>query len=413
MKLVSTLALAAAAVAASGLAASPAAAAPKKEEAKPAAGQRKYNLSPEARKPIGEVQAALQKKDETAYATALAAAQAAAKNTDDKYVIAKLMTQHAEQANDAAARLAGYQAILASGGADAEEIKLLNHNIAILSAMGGNWAAAETALTAEIAADPNNLDSTVNLARAKLELKKEAEALPLLQRAIQLSEAAGKPAPESWYQNALKIAYNTHNDAAVASINAALLQRFPNQTNFKNAIAIYRASGRLPADSLLDLLRLSVASGTAGKNEFIYLASLADQAGLPGEAKAAIDAGRRASMLGTADGAQIYNANVPKIAADRASLAGDEAKVKSGGTAKLAINLGNAFYGYGEYAKAADMFRAALGKPGVDASLANLRLGEALALAGDKAGATAAFKAVTGPRAEIAGLWTSWLAMPR
>jgi TolA-binding protein len=117
-------------------------------------------------------------------------------------------------------------------------------------------------------------------------------------------------------------------------------------------------------------------------------------------------------VLGTADGAQIYSANAPKITADRASLASDEAKARSGGSSRLAINTGNAYYGYGEYAKAADLFRVALSKGDVDAPLANLRLGEALAMAGDRAGAAAAFKAVTGPRADLAALWTTWLAMP-
>ena len=161
----------------------------------------------------------------------------------------------------------------------------------------------------------------------------------------------------------------------------------------------------------MDLLRLNLASGTAAKNDYIYLASLADQAGLPAEAKGVIDAGRRAGLLGAADGAQIYNANAPKIAADRASLASDEAKARAGGSGRLALNTGNAYYGYGDYAKAAELFRLALTKPDADASLANLRLGEALAMAGDKAGAAAAFKAVTGPRADVAALWSTWLTM--
>ena len=50
-----------------------------------------------------------------------------------------------------------------------------------------------------------------------------------------------------------------------------------------------------------------------------------------------------------------------------------------------------------------------LTKPGADAAMANLHLGMALARAGDKAGATAAFNAVSGPRAEIAKFWLLYL----
>ena len=49
-------------------------------------------------------------------------------------------------------------------------------------------------------------------------------------------------------------------------------------------------------------------------------------------------------------------------------------------------------------------------KPDGDAALANLHIGMALARSGDKAGATAALNAVTGPRAEIAKFWLTYLA---
>ena len=53
----------------------------------------------------------------------------------------------------------------------------------------------------------------------------------------------------------------------------------------------------------------------------------------------------------------------------------------------------------GNYAKAAELYRVALAKPGVDADVANLHLGMALARAGDKAGATAALQ--RGQRARV------------
>ena len=74
------------------------------------------------------------------------------------------------------------------------------------------------------------------------------------------------------------------------------------------------------------------------------------------------------------------------------------------------MNTGNAFLGYAQYAEAADMFRAALTKTGVDADTANTRLGIALALAGQKPAALQAFGAVTaGKRGEIARYWALWL----
>jgi predicted Zn-dependent protease len=94
-----------------------------------------------------------------------------------------------------------------------------------------------------------------------------------------------------------------------------------------------------------------------------------------------------------------------KKALSQASLPQLAIEAKAGSTARLAVRTGDAYYGYGEYAKAAELYRAALSKSGADANLINLHLGMALARAGDKAGATAALNAVTGPRSELAKYW--------
>jgi TolA-binding protein len=70
------------------------------------------------------------------------------------------------------------------------------------------------------------------------------------------------------------------------------------------------------------------------------------------------------------------------------------------------MGQGDAYFGYGEYTKAAEMYRLALSKGGVDAATANLRLGASLMRGGDKAAAKAAFEAVQGgTRAPLAQYW--------
>ena len=96
----------------------------------------------------------------------------------------------------------------------------------------------------------------------------------------------------------------------------------------------------------------------------------------------------------------------PSRKATEADLA-EAAKTAPAATAL--IRIGDRYYGLGNYAKAAELYRAALAKPGADANVANLHLGMALARAGDKAGAAAAFNTVDGSRAEIAKYWLLYL----
>jgi len=91
------------------------------------------------------------------------------------------------------------------------------------------------------------------------------------------------------------------------------------------------------------------------------------------------------------------------------SLASSEKTAMSAKDGRIAASTADAYLGQNNYAKAAELYRTALSKGGVDANEVNTRLGIALAKSGDKAGAQTAFSAVTGqPRAGIAALWSTW-----
>jgi Flp pilus assembly protein TadD len=91
-------------------------------------------------------------------------------------------------------------------------------------------------------------------------------------------------------------------------------------------------------------------------------------------------------------------------------LAGERSSALAGSNGGAALRVGDAVYSYGDYAQAAELYRAALQKGGQDANLVNTRLGAALAMAGQRAEAETAFRSVTGPRAELAQLWLVWLS---
>jgi tetratricopeptide (TPR) repeat protein len=410
MKLVSTLAIVAA-LALGGTMAAPAAAqkGKKKDAAAEQPQQRKFDISKEAREPIRQLQASLTAKAPD-FPEKLAAAQAVAKNTDDKYLIAKFQLQRAMEANDKAAQRAAVNAILASGGADATETATLRNYLASEAVNSGDYAAAEALYTERLAANPNDLESVVNLSRAKLELKKDAEALTLLQRAISLNKAAGKNGEEAWYRKALEIAHAQNNRPLAMQMARDVLSLYPSEVNLRNAVIVFRDSANLDKEADLDLLRLMRATKVmSGGGAYIELAQLLNDAGLPGEAKSVLEDGTRLGILKGGSGAALLASLNPRIADDRASLPADETKSRAAANGTLAMRTATAFMGYGDYAKAIDLYRVALSKGGVDANLVNTRLGMALAMSGQKAEAQTALKAVTGPRADLAALWLAWL----
>ena len=120
------------------------------------------------------------------------------------------------------------------------------------------------------------------------------------------------------------------------------------------------------------------------------------------------DAGVAAKHIDPSNAAfrDLVNGLKAKPKATDADLAEATKTAQSG---KALLRIGDRYYAMGDYAKAVELYRKAMGKPGVDASVANLHIGMALARTGDKAGATTALNAVTGPRAEIAKFWLIYL----
>ena len=139
----------------------------------------------------------------------------------------------------------------------------------------------------------------------------------------------------------------------------------------------------------------------------LYAASAADQSNY-NEAQAIVDAGLNAKVLDPA------NATVREILANlktknKATVADLETAEKTAQNPKAYIRIGDSYSAMGQFAKAAEVYRKAIGKPGVDQNVANLHLGMALARAGDKSGAAAALNAVTGPNADIAKFWLTYV----
>ncbi len=67
---------------------------------------------------------------------------------------------------------------------------------------------AETAFERWMEIAPNNPEAVLALAEVKDDRKKIPESVTLITRAIELRQAAGQPAPQSWYKRGLKQAFD-------------------------------------------------------------------------------------------------------------------------------------------------------------------------------------------------------------
>jgi hypothetical protein len=336
-------------------------------------------------------------------------------NNDDKLFVGQWLIQAGQATQDEDTLSKGIDLMMASGRAPADMVKQLTFIQGQLAFKKKDYPKAITAMQAAIAAgstDPNAYPILVESMRAN---GQKDQALALLTEAAKKNVAAGQPVPTEWYQRGFSIAYaakpNEPGYAATRQAGIDLSKMWatsePKGSVWHDTVLLYRESVTEDADLKLDINRFLLASkGLISAGDYLEYAE-AVYLRYPGEAKAALDAGVASGkvVLASNRNAQEINGIVTaKIPADKGSLAASEKSAGSAATFKAALATGDAYYGYGDYAKAIALYNVAAGK-GADANLINLRIGEAQFRAGDMAAAKASFAKVTGTRKNLADFW--------
>lgn len=417
MKSVSTIALAAALSlgGATVLPAVPAAAQPTPAaQPAPAQPQRTYNLTRAEREALGPLQTAVEANNFTAAQAALPAARSGAQSADARYVLGQLLLRWGLGTQNVQLQSEAIDTLIASGGAQAAELPRLYDSQATLAIAAGNRQRTEAALTRLAELSPNDPAVVVRLAQLRNEQRRPQEAMALLERAITMSQAAGHAAPESWYRMALRLAFDNRMPQALP-LSRALVAAYPTPVHWRDALLIYRDLSQFDEATRIDHFRLMRASGAlSGERDYFEVASLLHQRGFPAEASAVLQEGVTARQVNASEGGfrDLIAATGRSAAQDRASIAASLRDARASAQGRIALVTADALYGHGRYADAAELYRAALQRGGLDANMVNTRLGASLALAGQRAEAEAAFRAVTGPRAELAQYWLAWLARP-
>lgn len=383
---------------------------------RPVAPVRKPKFSKDGAKAVEALGKADEANDEAAFQAASAMADASASTPDDHYWIAQYRINHAVKTKDNATILAGLNAEAISGSPDAKDnLVTIYTNIANISTMSKNYDTAAVAYEKLIALDPAKTDYKLGLAETRASQKRLPEAVGLVDDSIKQTRAAGQPVPENWYRRAINLSLEGNNTQETTKLTSEWLTDYPTDKNWSDSLKIYQESARLDKVGDLDLFRLMRATRTLkSEKDYFEFADSLNTAGLPGEAKAVLQAGIAAHAIDPNKPVfkELITLSDKRVVEDRASLPSVDQKARSAGTGGPALTAGDVYYGYGDYAKAADLYKVAIAKGSVDINVANSHLGMALAQSGQKAEAMTAFKSVTGPHAQIAAFWLLWLSKP-
>jgi hypothetical protein len=418
MKIVSKMALA---IALGGMALAAPTFAAKKED-KPAASAAK--ATPAVQKAAYDAQKAADAGDFPTALSNYATAKAAIVSDDDKMMVGQVGYHIYQKNKDRKLYMEAVTLMIDSGKAKADVLPQLYEIQGQLFAVENkdNASAAASFQKAYDAGAP--IDEIVPLLVESYALSGQtSKALTALNAAIAKQNAAGKPIPTDWYQKGVQIGYRPKaTPAEMPAINAQLIdlaQKWvasdPQAHNWNAALRVYEEKSNPDNDTRIDVMRLLRAAG-ALEGAYDYREYAEDvYLRFPNEAMQVLQEGAGKNVINLTakgDAADIMGIVKGKVAADKASLPAADKSARAAANGKAALSTADAYVGYGDYAKAIDLYKVALAKGGVDANLVNIHLGWAQALSGDSAGAKTSFAAVTGSRKPLADFWIIHLDHP-
>ena len=349
------------------------------------------------------------------------AAVAAASNAQDQLLAGQFLVTLGGLNGDLALRQRGAQLMIDSGRLDATQVPQFQFYLGNFAYGAKDYQTAAQALKTASDMGFEHEQLVPLMMQAYGQAGRAQEGLAVAMQTMKARKAAGQPIPEDWISRANVVAYNAKMGPEAIAFSTMLVEEHPSNFNWLASTQMVRTFGGLDPQATLDLFRLMDRSGALDNdaqyvsNEYKEYIETADPRKNPGEVADLISRGIAKGKLDVSDTwvAESRTNAAGRVAADKASLPGLVKEAKSAANGRTAIIAGDVALNYGESAQAAEMYELALQKGGVDADLAQMRLGIAHYDMGNHGGASEAFAKVNGPRQNVARLWQALIASKR
>jgi hypothetical protein len=240
-----------------------------------------------------------------------------------------------------------------------------------------------------------------------------ANAAKTIRDVLAADERAGKPPDEGLLQALARSEFTMKNTGGYIDAQERLVASHPKPQYWAELCGALQQKPGFAPRLRLDLDRLAVAVGAfTTPEQFVDAAELALQAGFPGDAKAFLDKGYAAGVLGKGQAAERQKrlADMAKRQSDEdvQGLAAQAKEAEGAANGTALAKLGEAYTSYGRFADAGAALEMSIRKGGLaNPDDVQLRLGVAYLKGGQSAKAKAALSAVRAQdgASDLARLW--------
>jgi hypothetical protein len=423
MRLISkfALALSVSTMAISALVVAPAAYA-KKEPKAAAAPKQKFNFSKEflaAYQPAQE--ALIKKKDVPAAVALIPALKAAVKNDDDRYEAGGLVLTIGGQAKDLKLQIEGLDMMLASASTPADLRTKYTYFRGAFAYDNKDYAGAENFMKQAVGLGYRDNDVHYVIANAQSLQKKYPEALASIKQAITEKTAKGQAIPSLWYAQAKSYSSRQKDRQGEIYFGKELMKVDQSPEAYHDAMFPFIYYSDMSIPELLDAYRLvRETKSLLFAQEFKGYIEAADRKRSPAEVLAVIDEGVAKGVISMSDRSIAEDVNDAKL--NKTELAknwdADEQYARKQTTGSQAMLFADRIFAFGEYARAAAMYKVALEKGGIVnkeganvTDQATMRMAISKVKLKDFAGAKADLAKITDPkRKAIAEYWNIYIS---
>ncbi|WP_153141856.1 tetratricopeptide repeat protein [Paraburkholderia agricolaris] len=370
----------------------------------PGASDAVDTLRPEIARPLNVAQDAYRAhKYQDALAKIAQATAVPNKTPYESYMVEEMRGAAAAAAGDNALAAQAYETLLASGRLTGADEQRTAAALAGIYFQVKNYPLTIRTAQRYIKAGGTNLDMRILLIQSYYLSNDCASVVSLLKPTVDAQARAGRVPDESQLQLLGTCAQRANDPGTYRSALEKLVAFHPKQAYWDNLLAAIRGKAGYSSSLDIDTYRLRRATGALSTaDDYMQMTQLAIIAGTPIEGRQVIDQGFSSGVLGHDAGAD-REKRLQALAAKRA-----QSTVDSNGVPIPAFDAAFNQVFAGQAQQGLATMEALIAKGGMThPDQAQLRLGEAYFIAGQKARAVQAFRAVRGDdgSADLARLW--------
>ncbi len=258
-----------------------------------------------------------------------------------------------------------FEKAMATGAATPEETASITRTLFGIAASTGQYQKTIDYGKQMVDAGTATPDNIAIIAQSYYQLKDCKNSAIWADKAIAASRKAGETPKENLYLFKLQCASDAGDTATMDTVLVDLI-RLTNKTTYWNTLLRIERQDERDDHNLLMIYRImyNTNSMTAG-SDYIEMAQLLGDAALPGEAAAVLDKAMNGGLIKPEQKertTRLLNSLKTRADADHKGLPQEDAEATKSAAGELSVKLGEVYYGFGDYQKAADAINAGLQK---------------------------------------------------